>query len=408
MTPLPPALLTLPAAGDRTLRRLHRKLALLAVRALLTAPAPDLSPERRAALDVLRRVIEARLKVAPDAVLAAVSAPDVLPGLLAWEAAVWPADGCLAEAVPHLLVALGTASEAILWPGPIPAVLREDAGRRFDPPATALLLDGSGLSVQLASGAREELSGPGIDGRWEPCGAALSRRARLALIDSNPLFELEAHPDKAGNRLDLGGRPAAEWQGELSAALDVIEGALPTWCEDRDLVLRRLVPVGYEPEMHLSASYREAPGRIYLTLHPSRLTLAEAIVHEAQHGRLNIASWLDPVLRNGRTTWTPSPVRPDLRPLMGVLLAVHAFVPVAALHLRLAEAGHPLAEGPEFARRRAQVLASNERGLRIVEELGRPTAFGARMVREIRALHDVLLGAAGDLGSVDREALPAG
>jgi HEXXH motif-containing protein len=128
------------------------------------------------------------------------------------------------------------------------------------------------------------------------------------------------------------------------------------------------------------------------------LTLAEAIVHETQHSKLNVLSLLDAVLENGRTTWTASPVRPDLRPLMGVLLAVHAFVPVAALHAGLEEAGHPLAETAAFQRRRAAVLASNARGLQIVEELGRPTAAGARLLREARALHDALAGPDGAAG----------
>ena len=59
-----------------------------------------------------------------------------------------------------------------------------------------------------------------------------------------------------------------------------------------------------------------------------------------------------------------------LRPLMGVLLAVHAFVPVAALHAGLVAADHPLAKTAKFADRREQVLAGNERGLRLVATTG--------------------------------------
>ena len=101
--------------------------------------------------------------------------------------------------------------------------------------------------------------------------------------------------------------------------------------------------------------------------------MAEAVVHETQHGRLNTLMWMDPVLRNGRSAWTASPVRPDLRPLSGVLLAAHAFTPVAALHARLADAGHPLARSPVFARRRQEVLDSNARGLAVLEEMSEPT-----------------------------------
>ena len=118
--------------------------------------------------------------------------------------------------------------------------------------------------------------------------------------------------------IDLGGRSPAQWVEALGAALSLVEQALPGWMAELPVSLRRIIPVGWEPERHLSASYREAPGLCYLTLHPDPLTLAEAIVHETQHGKLGVLLHLDPVLHNGRTTWTQSPVRPDLRPLMGV------------------------------------------------------------------------------------------
>ena len=171
--------------------------------------------------------------------------------------------------------------------------------------------------------------------------------------------------------------------------------------------LRRVVPVGWEPERHLSASYREAPGLCYLSLHPDPLTLAEALVHETQHGKLGVLLHLDAVLHNGRTTWTASPVRPDLRPLMGVLLAVHAFVPVAALHARLAATDHPLARTARFDLRRREVLAGNARGLALVEDQGEPTAIGARLTSDLRRLHDVLAAQVPDL-AVAPDAVPPG
>jgi HEXXH motif-containing protein len=161
------------------------------------------------------------------------------------------------------------------------------------------------------------------------------------------------------------------------------------------VTLRRIVPVGYEAEVHLSASYREAPGLVYLTLHPDPVTLAEALIHETQHGKLNALSFFDAVLENGHTEWAPSPVRPDLRPLMGVLLAAHAFVPVAEFHRRLAELGHELTRTPAFARRRAEVLASNARGLAVLADKARPTPLGARVLAELTAMHARTSAAAG-------------
>jgi len=165
--------------------------------------------------------------------------------------------------------------------------------------------------------------------------------------------------------------------------------------------------VGFEPERHLSASYREAPGIVYLTLPPDPLTLAEAIIHETQHGKLNLLSWLDPVLHNGRTTWTPSPVRPDLRPLMGVLLAAHAFVPVGALHHTLQAADHPIASTERFGRRRAEVRDGNARALAILDDLGEPTRVGQRLLDDLRNLHSATVDPSRK-HPADPHALPTG
>ena len=177
-----------------------------------------------------------------------------------------------------------------------------------------------------------------------------------------------------------------------ASALALVEAALPAWYAELPVAVSRLLPVGYEPERHFSASYREAPGVCYLTLHPDPLTMAEAVVHEAQHNKLNLLYLLDPVLINGASAWTSSPVRPDLRPLNGVLLAAHAFVPVAALHARLAAAGHPISETPIFARRREEVLESNRQGLATLDALAAPTPRGAPVRAALRALDAAVRG----------------
>ncbi|MEZ4399508.1 MAG: HEXXH motif-containing putative peptide modification protein [Kofleriaceae bacterium] len=206
----------------------------------------------------------------------------------------------------------------------------------------------------------------------------------LATVDRNPLATLEAHPDKTGNALDLGGRSVAAWTAALTIALDAIAAALPALHAELAVTLRRIVPVGFDAERHLSCSYREAPGLIYLSLHPDPLTLAEAIVHETQHGKLNLLSWLDPLVTNPASQTVASPARPDPRPLLGVLLAAHAFVAVEALHAALAELGHPLARGATARRR--QVRAANREALDTLAQYARPTATGARVVA---ALEDV-------------------
>jgi HEXXH motif-containing protein len=213
----------------------------------------------------------------------------------------------------------------------------------------------------------------------------------LALEDTNPLRDIEAHPGKDGNTLDLGGRAPDVWVAALRAALDAIDEVLPEWSSGiRPFAMSRFVPVGYDPVEHRSASFREAPGLAYLSLHPDPLTMAEAIMHEAQHSALNLLSWFDPLLTNDPAQLAASPLRPDPRPLLGVLLAAHAFVPVAALHLRLASRNHPLSEGPRFAERRAEVCAANTEALEVLEAAARPTTAGARVLQDLRVLHDAV------------------
>jgi len=164
----------------------------------------------------------------------------------------------------------------------------------------------------------------------------------------------------------------------------------------------RIVPVGYFPERHLSASYLEAPGLVYASLCDAPMTMAEALIHETQHGKLNTLAWFDPVLSNAHDVWVESPVRPDRRPLWGVLLAAHAFVPVAAMYDRLAAQSHPISHAwARFKPRQAEVLRVNEEGMKTCQEWGNPTPAGARLIGEFQQLHTVLASRALEEGLVD-------
>ena len=387
MLALPSAFLTLPAPGG-PFPRFQRKVRLLALRRLLTWPLADLPPTLRTSLARLRPVLTATARRHPATTLQAIGAPDVLPRLLSLSHPDVDPAALLAAAGPDLLAALPprTLPEAVLWDHPAPGLSAPAAGFAIETPLSVVAVDPAGLSLALADGTR--LTGPpaGTDSPYHALHPEVPR-LHLSLRDTHPLSMVEDHPEKEGNAVNLGGRTATEWAASLRSALDLIRLALPEWWRELPLSLQRLIPVGFEPERHLSASYLEAPGTAWLTLHPDPLTMAEAIVHEAQHGRLNTLMWLDPVLHNGRSEWSPSPVRPDLRPLSGVLLAAHAFVPVAALHARLEAMDHPVSRTPQFHRRRDEVLASNSRGLAAVTEKGQPTAAGTRLLTELCALH---------------------
>lgn len=386
MLALPSAFLTLPAPGDPTFPAIVRKVRLLVLRRLLGAPVGG-PPGLLRGVGALREALADAARRDKGATLELLGQLDAWTPILCWEAGLVDGAAALAAAGPSLLAGLaarGLMARPVMWEHPVSSI--SVAGRlwRFAPPARALAALPAGAEVQLLDGRRLPLAElPGA-----PDLHPLPSGVQLSTFDSNPLAMQEAHPDKQGNRIDLGGYAVEDWQAALGEALELVEAGLPEWHRELPLSLQRIVPVGFLPEVHLSASYREAPGLAYLTLHGSRLTLAEAIVHEAQHSRLNLLTWLDPVLENGFTEWTASPVRPDLRPVMGVLLAVHAFVPVAALHARLAEQGR--VAGPDLDRRRAQVLSGNARGLEILRERARPTPTGRRLLAELQALHDHL------------------
>lgn len=405
---LPSSFLVLPKAGEKTTAQLYAKVRLIALKQLLTYPDSRLQPPMRRIVRDVRKVLATVLRDHKALLLDAVGHPDVQTPLLVL--AVDPsiaqstADELLAAAIPPLFAALahvapkGVVPEAMIHDLPI-ETLSDAIGHRlfrFDPAARGVLVDPLGLEFNLADETKVRV--PIGSGDVEGPGLTLERpfhrlhdelpRLEFALYDSNPLSMFEAHPDKFGNAISLGEKSLERWLEAFHEALEIVRIALPTWFEEFKHSLRRIIPVGYLPERHLSASYREAPGIAYLTLCDEPITIAEAIVHETQHSKINLMSWLDPVVHNGMTAWTRSPVRPDLRPLWGVLLAVHAFVPVAAMYDRLAELGHPVSKTERFPRRRAEILTGNHNGMVAVLETADPTPAGKRLIDEMNALHE--------------------
>jgi len=212
----------------------------------------------------------------------------------------------------------------------------------------------------------------------------------LALDDTNPLSMDEAHPDKSGNAIDLGGRPVEEWITSIRSSLATIETHMPKLRAEMRLFVQQIVPVGFDAEKHLSASYREAIGTIYMTLHPSAMTMTEALIHELSHNKINALFEIDAVLENAFAPLYPSPVRPDPRPLHGVLLAVHAFLPVARLYEKMIEADAEASRSPSFHARYREIVAMNDEGAQVVLEHAAPTPTGRAVLQEIarwRATH---------------------
>lgn len=392
--------LTLPATDDAAearalLGRQLRHTAKVLLRLPISAPDPALRGCHGAVATLLRSLGERspgdllRLLRPPSISVLVHCADDA-----AREGDAGRASGHLRALLPALLLELartGRLPHGVPWPLPLDALWSVPGnlciavpgctGARFEPGAVTLLLpDGRVERLDLA--APVDRHGVTVMAPYPLVAPGMA----LALSDASPLALNEAHPDKDGNRVDLGGHPASEWLEALRAALEVIADTMPALRAEMDVVVQQLVPVGWDAERHLSASFKEAIGTIYLTLHPQRMTMVEALIHEFQHNKVNALAHLDPVLENAFWPLYASPVRPDPRPLWGVLLAVHAFLPVAELYRLLDASGHPLSRSAGFRERWRRIVAGNHSGMTTLLEHARPTVAGRALLDELAAL----------------------
>jgi HEXXH motif-containing protein len=385
---LAPQDLTIPEPGSTTARDALSGAIRRAIRDLIRlSTAAD--PELRAFRPTLKRL----LADTPGALASVLRSPTV-GGLLR----------CLRRSAPELEFAdavaelLATLHTELAHAGALPEVVSQRrlprrivslAARRTIeiPPDTVRAEFRNGeLALLRADGRRSTISLERAEpaAAAPPCFVPITDTLMLALVDNNPLAMSEAHPDKAGNAIDLGGHAAAEWADTLARGLELIARHMPDLRGEIDLYLHQVVPVGYDERSHLSASYQEVIGTVYMTLHPQLMTMVEATIHEFQHNKLHAQLELDPLLHNAFSPLYSSPVRPDPRPLQGVLLAVHAFVPVARLYQLMRAAGHPGTRGPDFERRYAQIVAGNHEGTTVLLEHGDPTPIGRALLDELR------------------------
>jgi len=240
-----------------------------------------------------------------------------------------------------------------------------------------LPLDDDGMRA-----ACEQSGGFRYERRYHPVGNV----THFATLDHNPIAAFETHPNKSGNPVDLGDRAEEEWIGMLDRAFGLIESSLPGTFAEMQMMLREVIPVGYDEKRHLSASYREAVGTMYLTLHPNLMTMAEAVLHEFQHSKFNVASDSVEYLENAFHPLYKSPIRPDPRPLWGILLAVHAFLPVAELYRRMRDAGHPFAALAGFEERMSDLDLKNHEGMEMLRAHAQFTPPGRELFADLEDL----------------------
>lgn len=382
MSPAPLAL-TLPVDGAASTRRVLSRFLKKLARDAIRLPPQLFAPEHRSTAQAVLALVRRFGERSPAPLYAALRRPRVHVLLTCAHRAL--AAGELDEAreratafVLQLAVELaldGTLPGTIRWEGALPVAQVSSSSHCVTVP---LPTDGEPFEIR-AGGLDTESAAH----RFHP----VARGMCLSLVDNNPISDFEAHPDKTGNQLDLGGAPASDWIESIAASLAVITEQLPRLRAEMDLMMHQFVPVGTDDERHLSASYRESIGTVYLTLHPRLMTMAEAVVHEYQHNKINMLFHLDEVMSNAYWPLYDSPVRPDPRPLHGVLLAAHAFVPVAEMYRRLVASEHPLSAQGGFTERFRQIIAKNDDAMDTLTRHAEWTPTGREAYVDLLSLH---------------------
>lgn len=354
--------LAVPRAGSSTARRLFGEYLRFVARRLLTLR--DAGPELGAAIGFVAQ----RLTKTPGQVLSVLRRPTVSTLVRLIEPGSDPAWQRELAALLWLELALAGEYPEREVATRCPAVLCAlGAGTAFATPG------------ELVVGPRGVVSSLDELAAYHSVADGLV----LATLDNSPLSSREAHPDKSGSRVDLGGASATEWVAAFREALSLVREHVPELAGEMKLGVSQIVPVGRLADRHESASYAEAVGTIYATLHPDPLVLAEALIHEHSHGKLNALSALAPVLESAGGRFD-SPLRPDPRPLGGVLLAAHALVAMAELYRQMRQAGDPRALAPRAERRLSELVAQARDASETLHRHARPTAWGRGLLAELR------------------------
>jgi uncharacterized protein len=155
--------------------------------------------------------------------------------------------------------------------------------------------------------------------------------SRLAVEDLDPFRDCHDWP--AADRLP--GPAWRSWQRGLVAAGQHLTGTVPGYARVLGAGLRAVVPLRPSGAAGRSATARQAFGAVAVALPATSSELAELLLHEFQHVKLNVLLDLHPLIDPGYRRRISVPWRDDPRPAEGALHGAYAFLALA--HLRRAE-----------------------------------------------------------------------
>ncbi len=181
---------------------------------------------------------------------------------------------------------------------------------------------------------------------WTPAGEEALAAGQLSLVDLGARLREAGSPVQPA--LDIWGRTVGEpipetWStlspDDLAARQDQLSRDIVRYCGAAQRIRQKLpamsdwllsatqvyVPMAGEPgALFRSGSQASLPGVIYGDLHSGDLQILEIFAHETAHLHLHTAAAAAPLIDPNHAGRYSSPLRPEPRPLRGILLAFHA------------------------------------------------------------------------------------
>jgi len=159
--------------------------------------------------------------------------------------------------------------------------------------------------------------------------SASGLRLEVVLDDLDPFSVL------AGNDIHpVNAVAAVRWGATLRSAWSLLAQHHRTSAAEVSALLSVLIPLATAGDRHVSATSRDTFGAVALSEPPNATSLAETLVHEVQHLKLEALLDLIPLSSDdGERRWY-APWREDPRPLAGLLQGAYAHLGVAGFWRR--------------------------------------------------------------------------
>ena len=191
----------------------------------------------------------------------------------------------------------------------------------------------------------------GESGRWLP-----TRRLDIGELRGVVIEDLDPFRDCYGWPVTerLSNPQWQAWRQGLVGAERILADAVPSYLDVVVEGLRAIVPLRATSGTERAATARQAFGSVAIALPVRDDILAELLLHEFQHLKLNALTELHPMVSsNARPVLLRVPWRTDPRPLVGVLHGAYAFLAMMSLRRAI---------GPRqrYLRYRSWVLAATE------------------------------------------------